>query len=83
LLPDRFLPIAEEIGFIEALDEWVLRQAVAAAKVWRVARPALRVTVNVSPVSIRRDALLARINRILVTFASIPAGLNSISPRAF
>lgn len=75
LLPDRFLPIAEEIGFIEALDEWVLREAVAAAKIWRIARPALRVTVNVSPVSIRRDALLARINRILGDLRYDPAGL--------
>lgn len=75
LLPDRFLPIAEEIGFIEALDEWVLREAVAAAKVWRIARPALRVTVNVSPVSIRRDALLARISRILGDLKYDPGGL--------
>ncbi len=75
LLPDRFLPIAEEIGFIEALDEWVLREAVAAAKVWRIARPSLRVTVNVSPVSIRRDALLARINRILGELRFDPGGL--------
>ena len=75
LLPDRFLPIAEEIGFIEALDEWVLREAVAAAKVWRIGRPALRVTVNVSPVSIRRDALLARINRILAELRFDPGGL--------
>jgi len=75
LLPDRFLPIAEEIGFIEALDEWVLREAVAAAKVWRIGRPTLRVTVNVSPVSIRRDALLARITRILAALRFDPGGL--------
>ena len=75
LLPARFLPIAEEIGFIETLDEWVLREAVAAAKVWRVARPSLRVTVNVSPVSIRRDALLARMNRILNDLGFDPEGL--------
>ena len=75
LLPDRFLPIAEEIGFIEALDEWVLREAVAAAKVWRIGRPALRVTVNVSPVSIRRDALLARIHGILGELRYDPGGL--------
>ena len=75
LLPDRFLPIAEEIGFIEALDEWVLREAVAAAKVWRIGRPTLRVTVNVSPVSIRRDALLARIHGILGELRYDPGGL--------
>ncbi|MBE0621275.1 MAG: EAL domain-containing protein [Burkholderiales bacterium] len=75
LLPERFLPIAEEAGFIATIDEWVLREAVAAAKVWRVARPALRVTVNVSPVSMRRDALLARMNRILANLGYDPAGL--------
>lgn len=75
LLPGRFLPVAEEIGFIETLDEWVLREAVAAAKVWRQAQPSLRVTVNVSPVSIRRDALLGRMNRILGDLRFEPGGL--------
>ncbi len=75
LLPERFLPLAEETGFIATIDEWVLREAVAAAKVWRVARPALRVTVNVSPVSMRRHALLARMTRILADLGYDPAGL--------
>lgn len=75
LLPGQFLPVAEELGFIEVLDEWVLRNALSAAKDWRVEQPELRVTVNVSPVSFRRDALLTRVGRILSDVGFDPAGL--------
>jgi predicted signal transduction protein with EAL and GGDEF domain len=45
--PAEFIPIAEEIGLIVPLGEWVLRQACAEAMNW----PApLRVSVNISPV---------------------------------
>lgn len=75
LLPGRFLPVAEEIGFIETLDEWVLRAALASAKGWQAVRPSLRVTVNVSPVSFRQDALLTRVGSILKDADFDPSGL--------
>lgn len=45
VLPDGFIPVAEEIGLIAPLGEWVLRQACAEAVRW----PAdVRVSVNLS-----------------------------------
>jgi len=50
LLPARdFLPVAEESGFIVALDQWVLRQAGSRIRAWqRSGLPPVRLSVNVS-----------------------------------
>jgi diguanylate cyclase (GGDEF)-like protein/PAS domain S-box-containing protein len=51
LLPDRFIPIAEESGQIVKLERWVLGQACGAVRAWcgSVAGGAeLRVAVNIS-----------------------------------
>lgn len=66
--PDRFIPVAEESGLINALDAWVLEQSCAQLARWRtqgVDVPGL--SVNVSPqrfhqddVAVHARALLAR-----------------------
>jgi len=43
--PDRFIPLAEELGLLPQIGAWVLRQACTDARHW----PGLRVAVNVSP----------------------------------
>lgn len=48
--PAEFIPVAEDIGLIVALGEWVLREACAEAMKW----PAdVKVAVNLSPVQFR------------------------------
>jgi len=48
--PRQFIPIAEEIGVIVPLGEWVLRTACAQNKAWQDAGyPPVRVAVNFSP----------------------------------
>lgn len=47
--PDKFIPIAEETGFIVPLGEWVLRAACKQNKIWQnQGYPAMRIAVNVS-----------------------------------
>jgi diguanylate cyclase (GGDEF)-like protein/PAS domain S-box-containing protein len=47
--PDHFIPVAEEIGLIHELGDWVLRTACAQARAWQEeGLPALRMAVNVS-----------------------------------
>jgi len=55
IAPATFIPLAEEIGFIVPLGEWVIRQACAAAARW----PGdLRVAVNISAVQFRSAGLM-------------------------
>jgi diguanylate cyclase (GGDEF)-like protein/PAS domain S-box-containing protein len=51
LLPQSFIPIAEEAGMLLALDEWVLNEACQQLQQWSLAfpdYPALTVSVNLS-----------------------------------
>jgi diguanylate cyclase (GGDEF)-like protein/PAS domain S-box-containing protein len=67
LLPQHFVPLAEETGLIVRMGRWVLREACRQVQVWRTAFPEtpLAVSVNVSGrqlleldlVSETRDAL--------------------------
>jgi diguanylate cyclase (GGDEF)-like protein/PAS domain S-box-containing protein len=53
--PAEFIPIAEDIGLIVALGEWVLREACTEAAKW----PAdIKVAVNLSPVQFRSRNLV-------------------------
>jgi diguanylate cyclase (GGDEF)-like protein/PAS domain S-box-containing protein len=53
--PSAFISLAEEIGFIVPLGEWVLRQACTTAAQWP---PHTRVSVNLSPVQFKNPGLV-------------------------
>ncbi len=71
--PTRFIPLAEESGFIDALGQWTLEQAALQMRRWRDAGlPLLRVSVNVSPRQFRKPQLV-EIVRASAASAGIPA----------
>jgi EAL domain-containing protein (putative c-di-GMP-specific phosphodiesterase class I) len=50
IVPDRFVPLAEENGLIVPIGAWVLRTACTQCKVWHESGfPGLRLAVNLSP----------------------------------
>lgn len=55
--PDRFIPLAEEIGLIGQIGEWVLNTACAQARQWAQAGHPLRVAVNLSSHQVSQDKL--------------------------
>jgi diguanylate cyclase (GGDEF)-like protein/PAS domain S-box-containing protein len=48
LLPQHFVPLAEETGLIVRMGRWVLREACRQAQVWRTAFPEIPLTVSVN-----------------------------------
>ena len=67
--PDRFIPIAEEIGVMDRLSETIIRSALLAARDWD---PAIKISVNISPSQFSDGWLAERIVRIL-TETAFPA----------
>jgi diguanylate cyclase (GGDEF)-like protein len=53
--PATFIPLAEEIGFIVPMGEWVIRQACATAAKWP---EHLHVAVNISAIQFRSPGLM-------------------------
>ena len=56
VLPDRFIPVAEDSGLIVPLGEWILRQACADAGKWP---SRFKVAVNLSPTQFKHGDLLS------------------------
>jgi diguanylate cyclase (GGDEF)-like protein len=65
--PDKFIPVTEETGQIEAIGEWVLRTACAQNKYWQDCGYApMRVAVNVSGRQFRNPDFISTIDKILL-----------------
>jgi diguanylate cyclase (GGDEF)-like protein len=56
--PGEFIPVAEEIGLIVPLGEWVLRKACADAALWP---DDVKVAVNLSPIQVMNPNLVATV----------------------
>jgi diguanylate cyclase (GGDEF)-like protein len=65
--PAEFIPVAEDIGLIVPLGEWVLRKACADAATWP---DDIRIAVNLSPIQVKNQNLVT-----VVTGALAASGL--------
>jgi diguanylate cyclase (GGDEF)-like protein/PAS domain S-box-containing protein len=63
--PGRFIPVAEETGFIVAIGDWVLRQSVAQACAWLADGRPMRMSVNVSALQFRQPGFVDGVARTL------------------
>jgi len=67
--PVEFIPLAEEIGLINEIGEWVLRTACAEAASWP---ETISVAVNLSPVQFKSHAL-PTVVRMVLSDTGLPA----------
>jgi diguanylate cyclase (GGDEF)-like protein len=75
ILPDRFIPIAEETGQITAIDGWVLETAATQLVAWRERLPRateLRMAANVSRRNLMRGAF-PRVLAQIIEQTRVPA----------
>jgi len=64
--PGEFIPMAEEMGLIAPLGEWVLEAACRQTKAWQTqGLPPLRVAVNLSARQFEQKNLTERVSQIL------------------
>jgi diguanylate cyclase (GGDEF)-like protein len=66
LLPEEFIPIAEDTGLIVSLGEWILRQACAQTRRWMDAGLApMTIAVNLSMRQLRHPELVEQVRAAL------------------
>lgn len=68
VMPNSFIPIAEETGQIEAIDHWVLAQAIAL----QARQHERNLSMNLSANALRDPSLLPDIERLLATYGVAP-----------
>ncbi|ALK97438.1 hypothetical protein AB595_12705 [Massilia sp. WF1] len=74
--PNEFIPVAEEIGLIEAIGGWVLEQACRQLSVWQQSYDMqLDMSVNVSAVQFTGGELVEVVRRVLRETGIRPASL--------
>ncbi len=74
--PDQFIPLAEHIGLIVPIGEWVLRTACQDARAWNEENQnPIRVAVNLSPRQFQQPDLYEKICQIINETGVEPAWL--------
>ncbi len=64
VMPNTFIPIAEETGMIVQIGEWVIRQALDDLATWQAP---LSVSINLSPVQMRSPTLISTVLNALAS----------------
>ncbi len=70
--PTRFIPVAEDSGFIVALGDWVLTQAVRQGALWQQRGMATPIAINVSALQFQQPQFVDRVAEVLAA-ARLPA----------
>ncbi|WP_077446118.1 EAL domain-containing protein [Rhodanobacter sp. C05] len=66
VLPGEFIPVAESLGMIRRIDEWVMQAVCAQIQVWDLAgMPPIRVAVNISARWFGHPAFVDGVSRTL------------------
>lgn len=68
LAPGQFIPIAEDLGRIAEIGDWVLEEAVSQFAAWRRQAPEMErayISVNLSAAQLQNDAIVQRVGDLL------------------
>ena len=73
--PAEFISVAEDSGLIIPIGEWVIREACRTAARWQKSGYTLRMSVNVSPVQLRRSSFIDMVKSALLDSGADPRQL--------
>jgi len=73
LLPEMFIPFAEETGLIMPIGDWVIATACAEAARWQVAGKGISVSINISALQFRTGNLTQKIQQALAASGLAPS----------
>lgn len=74
--PLDFIPIAEDIGLIHEIGEWVLVTSLQQLKQWQIQTDSpLKLGVNLSPKQLQRSEIVSNLSRLLIKWELSPAHL--------
>lgn len=74
--PDKFIPLAEETGFIHQLGHWVLIESVRQIAVWQESGLAIsKVSVNMSALQLNDADIVYKVSNALMTYNVDPKHL--------
>ncbi|HUZ19993.1 MAG TPA: EAL domain-containing protein [Acidimicrobiales bacterium] len=73
--PDTFIPLAEEIGVIDGIGRWVLKEACRRLADWRREQPDLRVHVNLSVHQLHDPDIVESVRSVLAAQGLAPESL--------
>ncbi|WP_191991789.1 putative bifunctional diguanylate cyclase/phosphodiesterase [Bacillus aerolatus] len=73
ILPDRFIPLAEESGFIKWMGEWVLRAVCRQIVDWqKKGISPVKVAINISPMQFQQTDFVETVESILIETGADP-----------
>lgn len=73
ILPDQFIPLAEQSGLIHDLGNWVLEEACRQMSVWNKAGLKIpRVAINISAAQLINDGLVTRLEQLIEKYELDP-----------
>ena len=76
VMPDQFIPIADETGFIIDIGKWALCQACSQAKQWHDAGyDSLSIAVNISTIELDQSQLISHVSSVLEETDLCPGAL--------
>ncbi len=76
VMPAEFIPVAESLGLIRRIDEWVMHAACAQIQAWdRAGVSPIRVAINISARWFGHPAFVERVTRALQSMQVPPARL--------
>lgn len=70
--PDEFIPLAERLGLINPITDWVIAEALKQCRQWRLGGHALRVAVNMAGRSFQQLDLMDKLQHLIHTIGVLP-----------